>query len=50
MLPFNLLRGFWQALCELRRIQPDVVLGMGGYVTFPGGMMSVLLGKTASAA
>ena len=44
LLPFNLLRGFWQALRELRRIRPDVVLGMGGYVTFPGGMMAALLG------
>lgn len=45
LLPLNLLRGFWQALCALRRIRPDVVLGMGGYVTFPGGMMAVLLGR-----
>ena len=44
LLPLNLLRGFWQALGELRRIKPDVVLGMGGYVTFPGGMMAALLG------
>ena len=45
LLPFNLLRGFWQALRELRRIRPDVVLGMGGYVTFPGGMMAALIGR-----
>jgi UDP-N-acetylglucosamine--N-acetylmuramyl-(pentapeptide) pyrophosphoryl-undecaprenol N-acetylglucosamine transferase len=44
LLPFNLLRGFGQALGQLRRIKPDVVLGMGGYVSFPGGMMAVLLG------
>ncbi len=44
MLPFNLLRGFAQALAHLKRIRPDVVLGMGGYVTFPGGMMAVLKG------
>ena len=44
MLPVNLLRGFAQALRELNRIKPDVVLGMGGYVTFPGGMMAVLKG------
>ncbi|MCX8145965.1 MAG: undecaprenyldiphospho-muramoylpentapeptide beta-N-acetylglucosaminyltransferase [Azovibrio sp.] len=44
LLPLNLLRGFAQALGELRRIRPDVVLGMGGYVTFPGGMMASLLG------
>jgi UDP-N-acetylglucosamine--N-acetylmuramyl-(pentapeptide) pyrophosphoryl-undecaprenol N-acetylglucosamine transferase len=45
LLPVNLLRGFWQALRELRRIRPDVVLGMGGYVTFPGGMMAALVGR-----
>lgn len=45
LLPFNLLRAFWQSVQVLRRVKPDVVLGMGGYVTFPGGMMSVLLGK-----
>ncbi len=44
LLPFNLIRGFAQALGELRRIRPAVVLGMGGYVTFPGGMMASLLG------
>ena len=29
---------------NLRRVRPDVVVGMGGYITFPGGMMAVLLG------
>ncbi|MEK7736475.1 MAG: undecaprenyldiphospho-muramoylpentapeptide beta-N-acetylglucosaminyltransferase [Pseudomonadota bacterium] len=42
LLPFNLLHGFWQALRELKKIQPDVVLGMGGFISFPGGMMAVL--------
>ena len=45
LLPFNLLRGFWQAARAIRRVRPDVVLGLGGYVTFPGGMMAVLLGR-----
>ena len=45
LLPLNLLRGFAQALGQIRRVKPDVVLGMGGYVTFPGGMMAALLGK-----
>lgn len=44
LLPFNLLRGFAQALGQIRRVKPDVVLGMGGYVTFPGGMMAALVG------
>lgn len=44
LLPLNLLRAFWQSLGVVRRVRPSVVLGMGGYITFPGGMMSVLLG------
>ncbi|GAA5170703.1 undecaprenyldiphospho-muramoylpentapeptide beta-N-acetylglucosaminyltransferase [Viridibacterium curvum] len=45
MLPVNLLRAFWQALRALRRTRPDVVIGMGGYISFPGGMMAALMGK-----
>ena len=44
LLPFALLSGFRQAWREIRRIKPDVVLGMGGYISFPGGMMAVLAG------
>ncbi len=44
LLPFALLSGFWQARREIRRVKPDVVLGMGGYISFPGGMMAVLQG------
>lgn len=44
LLPFNLLRGFAQAFNHFKRIQPDVVLGMGGFISFPGGMMAVLRG------
>jgi UDP-N-acetylglucosamine--N-acetylmuramyl-(pentapeptide) pyrophosphoryl-undecaprenol N-acetylglucosamine transferase len=45
LLPFKLLRAFWQSLQVVRRVQPDVVVGLGGYITFPGGMMAALLGK-----
>jgi UDP-N-acetylglucosamine--N-acetylmuramyl-(pentapeptide) pyrophosphoryl-undecaprenol N-acetylglucosamine transferase len=45
LLPLNLLKGFWQAQKAIRQVQPNVVLGMGGYITFPGGMMASLLGK-----
>lgn len=45
LLPLRLLRAFWQSLAVLRRVRPDVVIGLGGYVTFPGGMMASLLGK-----
>ncbi|WP_137895442.1 undecaprenyldiphospho-muramoylpentapeptide beta-N-acetylglucosaminyltransferase [Ramlibacter sp. 2FC] len=45
LLPLRLLKAFWQSLQVVRRVKPDVVVGLGGYVTFPGGMMAVLLGK-----
>lgn len=43
MLPINLARACWQSWGIIRRLKPSVVLGMGGYITFPGGLMSVLL-------
>jgi len=45
LLPLRLLTAFWQSITVLRRVKPDVVVGLGGYITFPAGMMSVLLGK-----
>ena len=45
LLPMRLLRAFWQALAVVRRVRPDVVVGLGGYISFPGGMMGVLCGK-----
>jgi UDP-N-acetylglucosamine--N-acetylmuramyl-(pentapeptide) pyrophosphoryl-undecaprenol N-acetylglucosamine transferase len=45
VLPWRLLRAFWQSVQVIRRVQPDVVLGFGGYITFPGGMMASLWGK-----
>ena len=45
LLPLNLLIGFWQSARAIFRIRPDVVLGMGGYVAFPGGMMASLLAR-----
>jgi UDP-N-acetylglucosamine--N-acetylmuramyl-(pentapeptide) pyrophosphoryl-undecaprenol N-acetylglucosamine transferase len=45
LLPFNLVIGFWQSARAIFRIRPDVVLGMGGYVAFPGGMMASLLAR-----
>lgn len=45
LLPLRLLRAFAQSWRVVRRVKPDVVLGLGGYITFPGGMMAVLAGK-----
>ena len=42
-MPVRLLRACWQSLGMLRRIRPDVVAGMGGYISFPIGLMSALL-------
>jgi UDP-N-acetylglucosamine--N-acetylmuramyl-(pentapeptide) pyrophosphoryl-undecaprenol N-acetylglucosamine transferase len=44
-LPWRLLRACWQSACVLRRVKPDVVLGLGGYITFPAGLMTALLRK-----
>jgi UDP-N-acetylglucosamine--N-acetylmuramyl-(pentapeptide) pyrophosphoryl-undecaprenol N-acetylglucosamine transferase len=41
----RLLAAFWQCLQILRRRRARAVLGMGGYVCFPGGMMASLLSK-----
>ncbi len=45
VLPAALLVAFWQSALAIFRHRPDVVLGMGGYAAFPGGMMAALLGK-----
>src|SRR5262245_3221877 len=45
LLPANLLYSFWESARHIRHIRPDVVLGLGGYVAFPGGMMASLLNK-----
>ncbi len=41
-LPLRLLRACWQSLAVLGRVQPDVVLGFGGYISLPGGLMSAI--------
>jgi UDP-N-acetylglucosamine--N-acetylmuramyl-(pentapeptide) pyrophosphoryl-undecaprenol N-acetylglucosamine transferase len=43
-LPARLLSALRQAWGHLSAFRPDVVLGMGGYVAFPGGMAAVLRG------
>ena len=45
LLPYRLLVAFWQSARAIREHRPDVVLGMGGYITFPGGMMASLLNR-----
>lgn len=45
LLPLSLLIGFWQGARAIFAQRPDVVLGMGGYVSFPGGMMAAFLNR-----
>jgi UDP-N-acetylglucosamine--N-acetylmuramyl-(pentapeptide) pyrophosphoryl-undecaprenol N-acetylglucosamine transferase len=44
-LPWRLARACWQSLGVMRRLKPDVVLGFGGYITAPAGLVAVLLRK-----
>jgi UDP-N-acetylglucosamine--N-acetylmuramyl-(pentapeptide) pyrophosphoryl-undecaprenol N-acetylglucosamine transferase len=41
----RLLAAFWSCLQIIRKRKASAVLGMGGYVCFPGGLMASLLGK-----
>ena len=44
ILPFTLARAIWQSLRILRTLRPVAVVGMGGFVTGPGGIAARLLG------
>lgn len=43
LLPVNLFIAMWQSAVAIFTYRPDVVLGLGGYITFPGGLMAALL-------
>ncbi len=45
LLPVKLVKAFSQSIKALKQHQPNVVLGMGGFAAFPGGLMAKLLGK-----
>lgn len=42
MAPWMLLRALWGALSIMRTVQPEVVLGMGGFVAGPAGIAAWL--------
>ena len=44
LAPFKLLLALYQALMVLRSVKPDVVLGMGGFASGPGGLAAWLTG------
>jgi len=45
MLPVRLFTALSQARQAIKQHQPNVVLGMGGFAAFPGGVMAKLMGK-----
>lgn len=45
LLPVKLAKAFAQSIAAIHRYQPNVVLGMGGFAAFPGGLMARLLGR-----
>lgn len=44
-LPFMLLMALIQCAKVIKKEKPDIVIAMGGYVSFPGGLMARLMGK-----
>ncbi|MDO5668044.1 MAG: undecaprenyldiphospho-muramoylpentapeptide beta-N-acetylglucosaminyltransferase [Alcaligenaceae bacterium] len=44
-LPFTLVGALADARKAFKKVQPDVVLGMGGYAAFPGSIMAFLSNK-----
>jgi UDP-N-acetylglucosamine--N-acetylmuramyl-(pentapeptide) pyrophosphoryl-undecaprenol N-acetylglucosamine transferase len=45
LAPFKIMRAVISAMRTLRAVQADCVIGLGGYVTGPGGVAARLLGK-----
>ena len=42
---FFLLKSFWQSFRIIQNYKPDLIIGFGGYVSLPGGIIGRLLGK-----
>ncbi|WP_273148970.1 undecaprenyldiphospho-muramoylpentapeptide beta-N-acetylglucosaminyltransferase [Methylophaga thiooxydans] len=45
LAPFKVLAAVWQAMTVLRETKPDVVMGLGGFASGPGGVAAWLLRK-----
>jgi UDP-N-acetylglucosamine--N-acetylmuramyl-(pentapeptide) pyrophosphoryl-undecaprenol N-acetylglucosamine transferase len=41
LLPIKLTKALWQSREVLKRVRPDIVIGMGGYISFPAGLMAM---------
>ena len=46
LLPVKLVTALKQSFSAIRLHQPNVMLGMGGFAAFPGGLMAKILGKS----
>lgn len=44
-LPLSLVKAMAQSWSVFRRVKPDLVVGLGGYITFPAGLLAALLRK-----
>lgn len=44
-LPWMMARALWRTFAVLRRHQPALAVGFGGYTGFPGGLMARLTGR-----
>ncbi len=44
-IPFKIFQSVMQSITVIKKVQPDVVLGMGGYASAPGGFAAWLLRK-----
>lgn len=44
LAPFRIIKAVWQALAIIRRVKPNVVMGLGGYATGPGGVAAWMKG------
>lgn len=45
LLPVRLVRALVQSVQVIRRVRPDVLIGLGGYISLPAGLMGAAMGK-----
>jgi len=45
MAPFRVVKAIWEAAVVIRQTKPDVVIGLGGFASGPGGVAAWCLGK-----
>jgi len=45
LAPIKIIRAVWQSAQIIRKLNPDIVIGMGGFVSGPGGIACKILGR-----